>query len=59
MKPGDQVKYRSLCGELYDATIIAVRTDGSVDIDVAIPGTAHRVTLTHMRSGRCLGQVVE
>ena len=34
LRSGSSVRYRSLAGQLCDATVTGVRADGSVDIDV-------------------------
>jgi hypothetical protein len=35
---GDRVRYRSLAGDVYDATVTGVRGNGMVDLDIDVPG---------------------
>lgn len=44
-KVGDRVSYRSLFGGTFEATIACIRGDGSVDLDVAPPGTGSTMRL--------------
>lgn len=42
---GDEVRYRAIAGQVYDAIITGIRTTGIVDIEVIMPGTERRVSL--------------
>jgi hypothetical protein len=47
LRSGSAVRYRSLAGQLCDATVTGVRADGSVDIDVDA-GSKEPVHLTRI-----------
>jgi len=44
-----RVIYRALAGDFYPANIIQTRLDGTVDLDVFIPGGHDPVRLTKIR----------
>ena len=49
---GDKVQYRSIAGDDYPATVIAVRASGFYDIDVDIPGVSDPWPLKAIRMER-------
>lgn len=52
----DRVRYRAIAGDVYDAQIISRRLDGTVDIDVIVPGCSDPVRLTRINPEKHLGE---
>lgn len=57
LRPGATVRYRSLAGGEYDATLVGIRPDGSLDLEVLCPNTiADGLLLTRIKVGEALGE---
>lgn len=52
IKLGDPLRYRSFAGPTFDAVVMAVRADATVDIDVDT-GSTEPIRLTHIRILDC------
>ncbi len=52
-------RYRSLAGEVYEAIVRTVHPDDTFDVDIVVPGTEARVSLTKIQRGTAPGQLLE
>lgn len=52
MTPGTRVRYRSFAGDVYDATITGAHANGTVSLDIDLPGCREPAHFTHIRPER-------